>query len=70
MDDTQRLDSLAEHGLCLAGISTFQNGEWSYRWVCHFGIDRSVEASTIRDAIDLSVCEILGVDSAPSDEEN
>lgn len=59
MNDTQRLDSLAEHGLCVAGISILNNGEWSYRWVCHFGIDRSVEAESIRDAIDMAVLQIV-----------
>lgn len=55
MDDTQRLDSLAEHGLCICGNSYLLDGVWSYSWVCHFGIDQRVEAPTIREAIDQAV---------------
>lgn len=55
MDDTQRLDALALHGLCITQLAERKDGEWSYRWVCHFGIDQSIEAAAIREAIDLAV---------------
>jgi hypothetical protein len=55
MNDTQRLDALALHGLCIAQLAEKTNGEWSFRWVCHFGIEQSTEAPTIRDAIDQAV---------------
>jgi len=55
MDDSQRLDSLALHGLCVAQIADIVDGEWSFRWVCHFGIDQSIEAQTIREVIDAAV---------------
>lgn len=55
MDDSQRLDALALHGLCVAQLADLVNGEWSYRWVCHFGIEQSLEAPTIREAIDQAV---------------
>lgn len=58
MNDTQRLDSLEEHGLCVAGVATLDKGEWTCRWVCHFGIDRSVEAESIREVIYLAVSSI------------
>lgn len=60
MDDTQRLDALSLHGLCIAQISERANGEWSSRWVCHYGIDKSVDAPTIREAIDSAVVKIEG----------
>lgn len=55
MNDTQRLDALALYGLCVAQIGERKDGEWSYRWVCNFGIEQSIEAPTIRDAIDQAV---------------
>lgn len=56
MNDTQRLDSLATHGLCIAQVGErSMDGVWSYHWICHFGIDQSVEAPTIRQALDLAV---------------
>lgn len=63
MDDTQRLDALELHGLCIAQLAEKMNGEWSYRWVCHFGIDEKIEAPTIRQVIDLAVDQITrGID--------
>lgn len=58
MDDTQRLDALAEHGLCVAGNAELVDGAWQYRWVCHFGVDQSVEAGSIREVIDSAVSRI------------
>lgn len=58
MDDSQRLDSLATYGLCVAQLASFIEGEWSYRWVCHFGIEQRVEAPSIREVIDLAVATI------------
>jgi len=55
MNDTQRLDSLALHGLCITQLAERADGEWSYRWVCHFGIEQTVQAPTIREAIDQAV---------------
>ena len=55
MNDTQRIDALDEHGLCIVKIGERIDGEWSYRWVCHFGIEQSIEAPTSREAIDLAV---------------
>lgn len=56
MNDTQRLDSLANYGICIAQIAErAAGGDWSYRWVCNFGIDQSIEAPTIREALDLAV---------------
>lgn len=60
MDDTQRLDSLDLHGLCITRLDTLDEGEWSSRWVCHFGIDQGVEAGTIREAIDRAVSLVTG----------
>lgn len=64
MNDTQRLDSLATHGLCVAQIAERISGQWIYRWVCHFNIDQSLEAPTIREAIDAAVAAIEGGDNA------
>lgn len=58
MDDTQRIDALSNHGLCITQLMELTDGEWSYRWVCHFGIDQKVEALTIREAIDSAVATI------------
>jgi hypothetical protein len=58
MNDTERLDALSIHGLCIAQISERTGGEWCYRWICHFGIEKSVEAPSIREAIDLAVSSI------------
>ncbi len=55
MNDTQRLDALDTHGLCIVQMLERRGGEWSSRWVCHFGIEQSVERDTIRDAIDSAV---------------
>lgn len=55
MNDSQRLDALAVHGLCIAQVADRIEGEWVYRWICHFGIEQSVEAPTIREAIDHAV---------------
>lgn len=55
MDDTSRIDALAEYGLCLVGNCYLQDGAWSYSWVCNFGDGQRVEATTIRDAIDQAV---------------
>lgn len=55
MDDTQRLDSLAEYGLCVSQHSLLQNDQWTERWVCHFGIGESLEGETIREVIDAAV---------------
>lgn len=60
MNDTQRLDSLALHGLCIAQMADRINGEWVYRWICHFGIEQSVEAPTIREVLDKAVSVIEG----------
>lgn len=58
MNDTQRLDSLDLHGLCITRLDELQGGKWSSRWVCHFGIDQSVTAMTIREALDKAVAII------------
>lgn len=63
MDDTQRLDSLALHGLCIMQLAELTDGQWSYRWVCHFGIEQSVQALTIREAIDMAVSTIEAGDT-------
>lgn len=58
MNDTQRIDALSNHGLCVVQLMELKDGNWSVRWVCHFGIDQKVEALTIREAIDLAVATI------------
>lgn len=55
MDDTQRLDALAQHGLCVSLNSHLQDGQWTERWVCHFGIGECLEGATIREVIDAAV---------------
>lgn len=55
MNDTQRLDALDTYGLCIAHVLVKKEGAWTSRWVCHYGIDQSIEAPTIREAIDGAV---------------
>lgn len=63
MNDTQRLDSLDLHGLCITRLDDLKDGAWSSRWVCHFGIEQVVEAPTIREVLDLAVTTIeIGID--------
>lgn len=55
MDDTQRLDALGQYGLCIVQHQQRIEGQWIAHWHCHYGIDQSVTAPTIREAIDLAV---------------
>lgn len=55
MDDTQRLDAIGKYGLCIVQHQQRINGQWSPTWECHYGIDKSVSAQTIREAIDMAV---------------
>lgn len=55
MNDSQRLDALDLHGLCVTRLDYLQDGKWSSHWACHFGIDQSIEAPTIREVIDQAV---------------
>lgn len=57
MDDTQRLDALDKHGLCLTGHDALGPDGWTRVWSCHYQ-DRHVVAPSLREAIDAAVLDI------------
>lgn len=64
MNDTQRIDALSNHGLCVVQLMELKDGNWSVRWVCHFGIDQKTEGATVREAIDQALEAIGGISYA------
>lgn len=65
MDDTQRLDAIDEHGLCIASQDTLTNAGWTRAWVCHY-CDRMAVAPTIREALDAAVLDMVTDDQLPN----
>lgn len=57
MTDTERLDAIGDHGLCLAAEDTLADGQWTRRWICHYG-EKVLTAPTIREAIDSAVLDL------------
>ncbi len=59
--DTERLDAIGEHGLCISRHDVLGpngwNERWDERWVCHYQ-DRMAVAPTIREALDAAVLDI------------
>lgn len=57
MNDTERLDVIGEYGLWLSSVDVFRDGQWVRRWDCYYGpgMDRHVNASTIREVIDAAI---------------
>jgi hypothetical protein len=55
--DTSRLDAIGTCGLCLAVEDTLEAGEWTRRWICHYG-EKVLKTDTIREAIDAAVLDI------------
>lgn len=58
MNDTQRLDALGKYGLCIARHYERVEGRWRSHWVVNYGIDKSLEAPTEREAIDRAVADL------------
>lgn len=58
MNDTQRLDALGEYGLCLVRHDELVAGRWLQRWVVNYGVGKSLEAPTEREAIDRAVADL------------
>ena len=56
--DTERLDAIGEHGLCISRHDVMGPDGWDERWVCHYG-DRMAVAPTIREALDAAVLDIV-----------
>ncbi len=65
MDDTQRLDAIDEHGLCIASQDTLTNAGWTRAWICHYG-EKALVAPTIREAIDAAVLDIATDGQVPN----
>jgi hypothetical protein len=55
--DTERLDAIGEHGLCISRHDVLGPNGWDERWVCHYQ-DRMAVAPTIREALDAAVLDI------------
>jgi hypothetical protein len=59
MTDTDRLDAIGKHGLCITRYDTLaSDGVWKEHWICHYR-DRSAVAATLREAIDSAVLDIV-----------
>lgn len=60
MTDSERLDALDHHGLCLATHDTLGPLGWTRVWVCSY-LDRGIVAPTLREAIDAAVLDLTTV---------
>jgi hypothetical protein len=61
LTDTQRLDAIGKHGLCVAQHLEHGPEGWAEEWVVAYsyaGMDRLVTAATIRAALDLAILDL------------
>ena len=60
MNDTERLDAIGKHGLCIAQHQELTPGGWEIIWVVLYGNmgDRLVTSHDIRVAIDTAVLDL------------
>ena len=56
--DTERLDAIGEHGLCIPRHDVMGPNGWGESWVCYYQ-DRMAVAPTIREAIDAAALDIV-----------
>lgn len=53
--DTELLEAIGLHGLCVCTQDTLEKGIWYRSWLCIFDGDQVVQGDSIRIVIDIAV---------------